>query len=245
MAGPLLLLAAWWIASAAGLLDPQVLASPATVVESAWNLLSNGQLQEHLAISLRRAVIGLSLGVVTGVTLAIISGLFRVGEDLIDAPMQMLRATPILALVPLAIIWFGIGEEVKVLLVALGVTFPMYLNTHAGIKAVDSKFIDLARTLGLSRWQLIRRVILPGALPGLFTGLRFAVAIAWLVLVVSEQINAASGIGFLMNQARGFNQTDIIVVGLVVYALLGLTSDAVVRLIERRALAWRSTLQSR
>lgn len=233
------------MASATGLLSPQVLASPATVVESAWNLLGTGQLQEHLLISLRRALLGLSLGVVTGVTLATIAGLFRVGEDLIDAPMQMLRATPILALVPLAIIWFGIGEEVKVLLVALGVTFPMYLNTHAGIKAVDSRFVDLARTLGLSRWELIRRVILPGAMPGFFTGLRFAVAIAWLVLVVSEQINAASGIGFLMNQARGFNQTDIIVVGLVVYALLGLTSDAIVRLIERRALAWRSTLHSR
>jgi sulfonate transport system permease protein len=245
LAGPLLLLAAWWALTASGAIRPQVLASPGAVLEASGNLLATGQLQEHLLISLRRAMTGLALGVGIGVSLAVVSGLYRLGENLIDATMQMLRAMPILALVPLAIIWFGIGEEVKVILVALGVTFPMYLNTHASIRSVDSRFVDLAATLGLGRADLVRRVILPGALPGFFTGLRFAVAISWLVLVVSEQINAASGIGFLMSQARGFNQTDIIVVGLVVYALLGLTSDTVVRAIERRALVWRSTLEAR
>lgn len=210
-----------------------------------YRLVATGDLQEHLLISLRRALAGLALGVGAGVSLAIVAGLWRMGENLVDATMQMLRAMPILALVPLAIVWFGIGEEVKVILVALGVTFPMYLNTHAAIRSVDSRYVDLATTVGLGQLGLVRRVVLPGALPGFFTGLRFAVAISWLVLVVSEQINAASGIGFLMSQARGFNQTDIIVVGLVVYALLGLTSDTVVRAIERRALTWRSTLEAR
>ena len=146
---------------------------------------------------------------------------------------------------PLAIVWFGIGEEVKILLVAIAVMFPIYLNTNAAIRGVDHRYVDLAQTVGLGRTALIRRVILPGALPGFFTGLRFSVAIAWLVLVVSEQINAAEGIGALMTQARGLGQTDVIMVGLVVYAAFGLISDIIVRFVERKALTWRSTLQSR
>jgi len=242
--GPVLLLLVWTAGSATGLIPHDVLAPPGEVLSTAQRLLSSGDLQQHLLISLRRAVLGLALGVAAGVGLALLAGLSRVGESLIDANMQMLRSMPILALVPLAIIWFGIGEEIKVVLVALGVTFPMYLNTHAAIRGVDRKYVDLAATVGLGRLALIRRVVLPGSLPGFFTGLRFAVAIAWLVLVVSEQINASSGIGFLMTQARSLSQTDVIVVGLIVYALLGLTSDTIVRFFERRALSWRSTLTS-
>jgi sulfonate transport system permease protein len=157
--------------------------------------------------------------------------------------MQILRSLPILALVPLAILWFGIGEELKVILVAMGTTFPIYINTHAAIRGIDPRYVDLASTVGLSRLALVRRVILPGALPGFFVGLRFSVTIAWLVLVVSEQINASSGIGFLMIQARDFGQTDVIVVGLLVYGGLGLTSNALVRVVERRALRWRPGFQ--
>jgi sulfonate transport system permease protein len=243
--GPSLLLAGWTVASATGVLPEETLAAPGTVLSTARDLLAAGQLQEHLLISLQRAMTGLAIGVTAGVVLALLAGLSRIGESLIDANMQMLRSMPILALVPLAIIWFGIGEEIKIILVALGVTFPMYLNTHAAIRGVDSRFVDLAATVGLGRLALVRRVVLPGALPGFFTGLRFAAAIAWLVLVVSEQINASSGIGFLMTQARALNQTDVIVVGLLVYAVLGLLSDTVVRLLEGRALSWRSTLASR
>jgi sulfonate transport system permease protein len=243
--GPVLLVAAWFAATGTGFLDSRTLASPGQVLAAAQGLLEDGSLQENLLVSLQRAMTGLVIGVTLGVILALVAGLSRSGEYLLDANLQMLRSMPILALVPLAIVWFGIGEEVKILLVALGVMFPIYLNTHASIRGVDSRYVDLAATVGLGRLATVRGVILPGALPGFFTGLRFSVAIAWLVLVVSEQINASLGIGYLMTQARGLGQTDVIMVGLVVYALLGLVSDTLVRLVERRALTWRSTLQSR
>ncbi|WP_035758527.1 ABC transporter permease [Granulicoccus phenolivorans] len=243
--GPLLVLIAWAAVTWGGLVDSSVLPSPSEVGAAAGRLLAAGTLQQHLLISLSRAMIGLGIGVVAGTGLALVAGLFRWGENLVDANMQMARAMPILALVPLAIVWLGIGEEVKIFLVALGVTFPMYLNTHAAIRAVDARYLDLGRTLGLSRLELIRTVVLPGALPGFFTGLRFAASVCWLVLVVSEQINASSGIGYLMTQARGISATDVIVVGLIVYALLGLLSDTLVRFLEGKALAWRSTFQYR
>ena len=240
--GPLLLLTVWFAASATGILSERVLPGPIAVGEAAWRLISTGALGEHLLVSLQRAMLGLLIGVVVGLVLAVATGLFALGQILLDANLQMIRAMPILALMPLAIIWFGIGEEVKVFLVALAVTFPIYLNTYAGIRGVDAKYIDLARTVGLKKLSIIRRIVLPGALPGFFTGLRFSVSIAWLVLVVSEQINATSGIGYLMMQGRSLSQSDVIVVGLVIYALLGLISDILVRIIERKSLTWRSTL---
>lgn len=243
--GPVLLVLLWFAATNLGWVDQRTLSSPQQVWDAAQRLWETGALQENLRVSLQRAMLGLAIGVAVGLVLALLSGLSRPGEYLIDANLQILRSLPILALTPLAIIWFGIGEEIKVLLVALAVTFPIYLNTNAAIRGVDSRFVDLARTVGLGRLALVRRVVLPGALPGFFTGLRFSVAIAWLVLVVSEQINAASGIGYLMTQARGLGQTDVIMVGLVVYAVLGLVSDMLVRLIERKALTWQSTLHSR
>jgi sulfonate transport system permease protein len=244
--GPVLLVGAWYVATGpAGLLDERTLASPGQVASAARELIADGSLQENLAVSLQRAMLGLAIGVAVGTLLALVAGLSRLGEFLLDANLQMLRSMPILALVPLAIVWFGIGEEVKVLLVSLAVMFPIYLNTHAAIRGVDRRYLDLATTVGLGRLALVRRVVLPGSLPGFLTGLRFSVAIAWLVLVVSEQINASSGIGYLMTQARSVGQTDVIMVGLVVYALLGLTSDTLVRFLERRALTWQSTLRSR
>ena len=243
--GPVMLVLLWFVATSAGWVDARTLASPDAVLDAAARLWESGQLQDNLLVSLQRAMTGLAIGVAAGVVLALVAGLTRSGEFLLDANLQMLRSMPILALVPLAIVWLGIGEEVKILLVSLGVMFPIYLNTHAAVRGVDSRFVDLAATVGLGRLALVRRVVLPGALPGFFTGLRFSVAIAWLVLVVSEQINASSGIGYLMTQARNIGQTDVIMVGLVVYALLGLTSDALVRLLERKALTWQSTLQSR
>ncbi|MFB6892055.1 ABC transporter permease [Kitasatospora sp. NPDC056327] len=240
--GPLLLLALWWVSSATGLLDPQTLAPPADVAATFGDLVVRGELQEHLLVSLQRAVLGLGSGVAAGLLLALAAGLSRIGEALIDGTVQLVRSLPILALVPLAILWFGIGEEVKVILVALGTLVPVYLNTHAGLTGLDPRYAELARTVDLTPLQFLRRVALPGAAPGFFTGLRMSVTISWLVLVVSEQINASSGIGYLMTQARTFGRTDVIVVGLVVYGLLGLLSDTLVRLIERRALAWRRTL---
>ncbi len=240
-AGPVALLVVWWIVSATGLISGRILPTPVAVYEAGANLIGNGELATHLLASAQRAGTGLFFGVIVGVLLALVTGLSRVGERLIDPNLQMLRAMPILALMPLAIVWLGIGETMKVSLVALGVMFPIYLNTHAAIRGADARFLDLAATAGLNKLQLIRHVTIPGALPGFFTGLRFSVAIAWLVLVVAEQTNATSGIGYLMTRARGLSQIDVIMVGLLVYAVLGLASDALVRIIERKALSWRLT----
>jgi sulfonate transport system permease protein len=239
--GPLLLLLLWQVGSTTGFIPERTLASPATVADTFRDLVSSGQLAEHMRVSLGRVLVGLALGIAAGTALALVAGLSRIGEDLVDGPMQMLRTLPVLALVPLFILWFGIGEQAKVLLVALATTFPIYLNTFAGIRGVDRRLVEAADTLGLSRAGRIGHVILPGALPSFLVGLRYSLGIAWLVLVVSEQINATSGLGYLMTQAREFLRTDVIVVGLIVYALLGLTSDLIVRGIERFALAWRPT----
>ncbi|PSH62257.1 ABC transporter permease subunit [Phyllobacterium sophorae] len=237
--GPVLLVLIWHVASVSGVLPGEVLAGPATVISSAAKLFATGELQQAMWISLRRALSGLAIGGTIGVTLAVVAGLFRLGEDLIDAPMQMLRTVPNVALIPLLIIWFGIGETPKVALIALGTAFPLYLNVYAGIRNVDSTLIEAGRTLGLSRLAMIRHVILPGALPNALVGLRYALGIAWLALVFGEQINATAGIGYLMANAREFFQTDVIVVCLAVYALLGLAVDFTVRTLEKVFLAWR------
>ncbi|MFD0362404.1 ABC transporter permease [Nocardia sp. GCM10030253] len=240
--GPVLLVAAWVIGSASGALDPETLPAPWTVAETAGDLISDGRLQSNLLSSVERAGVGLGLGVVIGVVLALVAGLSRIGEALVDGPIQIKRAIPTLALIPLFIVWFGIGEEMKLLVITTSVAIPIYLNTHAQLRSVDSRYVELAATVGLSRWGFIRRIALPGSLPGFFTGLRLAVTIAWLALVVVEQVNATSGIGYLMTQARTYGQIDVIVVGLVIYGLLGLFGDLAVRAVERRALSWRQTL---
>ncbi|MCV2445704.1 ABC transporter permease subunit [Paracoccus sp. DMF] len=237
--GPVALVALWHLASVSGVLPSEVLAGPATVLESAAKLIRTGELQDAILVSLRRAMTGLAIGGSIGVALAVIAGLTRLGEDLVDAPMQMLRTVPNVALIPLLIIWFGIGEAPKVALIALATAFPLYLNVYAGIRGVDQSLVEAGRTLGLSRWGLVWHVILPGALPNALVGLRYSLGIAWLALVFGEQINATAGVGYLMANAREFFQTDVIVVCLVVYALLGLVVDLVVRTLERIFLAWR------
>ncbi|MBF6195609.1 ABC transporter permease [Nocardia implantans] len=240
--GPLLLIAAWVAGSATGTLDPETLPAPWTVAETAGDLLADGRLQSNLLTSVQRAAIGLGLGVAIGLVLALLAGLSRIGEALVDGPIQIKRAIPTLALIPLFIVWFGIGEEMKLVVITTSVAIPIYLNTHAHLRSVDARYVELAQTVGLSRWGFIRRIALPGSLPGFFTGLRLAVTISWLALVVVEQVNATSGIGYLMTQARTYGQIDIIVVGLVIYGLLGLFGDLLVRAVERRALSWRQTL---
>lgn len=237
--GPVLFVTVWHVLSATGVLPPEVLAGPATVISSAAALWSTGELQDAMIASLSRVLVGLAIGGVAGVTLAVLSGLFRVGEDLIDATVQMLRTIPNIALIPLLIIWFGIGEQPKIALIALATAFPLYLNVYAGIRNVDQNLVEAARTLGLNRPGLIRHVILPGALPSALVGLRYSLGIAWLALVFGEQVNATAGIGYLMSNAREFFQTDVIVVCLVVYALLGLAVDFIVRMLERILLSWR------
>ena len=239
---PLVLVLLWQVASTLGLISPRTLAAPSTVIAAGWDLILSGELPRHLLVSLGRVAAGLAIGLTTGMLLAIVSGLSRLGEEVVDAPMQMLRTLPFLALVPLFILWFGIGETPKIALVALGTTFPVYLTLFAGIRGVDPKLVEAGTVFGLDRRGIVRHIILPGALPSGLVGLRYSLGTAWLSLVIAEQINATAGIGFLINDARDFLRTDIIVVGLVVYALLGLGADAVVRSVERRALAWRPNL---
>lgn len=240
--GPLLLVLLWVVSSLFGWMDPKTLPAPWTVFRTALDLISDGRLQSNLLTSVERAGISLVSGVAIGVALALISGLSRLGEALVDGPVQIKRAIPTLALIPLFIVWFGIGESMKIIVITTSVLIPVYINTHAQLRGVDKRFVELAESVDLTRWQFVRKIALPGALPGFFTGLRMAVTISWLALVVVEQVNATSGIGYLMTQARTYGQIDIIVVGLVVYALFGLIGDAIVRMIERKALAWRQTL---
>jgi sulfonate transport system permease protein len=245
LVGPLALLAVWQLATTLGDVSPTVLTPPSRVADTAWGLIRDGSLPDALAVSLRRVAIGVLLGVVVGSAVALIAGLSRTGERLVDPAMHMFRTMPALALVPLFILWFGIGETPKVLLVALAVVFPIYLNLYAGIRGVDARLIEAGRVFGLGRWGLVRDVVLPGALASWLVGLRYALGIAWIVLVASEQINASSGIGFLMTNAQNLLQTDVILVGLLVYSLLGVGTDVLVRLAERRALSWRRGLEAR
>jgi sulfonate transport system permease protein len=237
---PVLLVVGWQLASSTGLLPRRKLAAPVAVARTGWDLIRDGTLGSALATSLHRVLLGLALGVGTGLVLALVSGLSRWGQDAVDPLLQMLRAVPIFGLIPLFILWFGIGETPKVLLIALGAAFPIYLNGSAAIRGTDGRLLELAASLRLSRRDRVWHVILPEALPPLLVGLRQSLGVAWLALIVAEQINADKGLGYLINNAREFLRTDVIVVGLTVYALLGLVTDAIVRFVERHALAWRT-----
>lgn len=242
--GPALLVVLWEAASRLGFLSPATLTAPSQALVTGWQMVADGSLLPHLLASAGRAYSGLLLGVVAGVLLALLAGLTRSGEALIDGLVQIKRAVPTLALIPLAIIWLGIGEAMKVLLIFTAVLVPIYINTHAALRGIDVRHVELAQTLGLSRGEFVRKVALPGALPGFFVGLRISVSLCWTALVVLELINTQTGIGYLMNRARDWGQTDIIVVGILIYALLGLLSDAVVRRIEARVLSYRKALGS-
>jgi sulfonate transport system permease protein len=244
LAGPLVVLALWAAASAAGALDPGAIPAPWTVLKTGAHLWTDGTLPTDVATSLKRAAYGFAIGLTAGVVLALASGLSRAGEALIDGTVQLNRAIPTLGLIPLFILWLGIGETFKIAIIAIVVYVPIYLNTHAALSGIDSRFVELAEVQGLSRFAFIRQVVIPGALPGFFVGLRLGVTGSWLGLVVLEQINATSGLGYMMFQAQNYGQTDVILVGLLIYGVFGLVSDSVVRLIERRVLSWRRTLSS-
>ncbi|KND37425.1 ABC transporter permease [Streptomyces europaeiscabiei] len=240
--GPVLLVALWWAASASGHMDPRILSGPGSVLSTAADLVSTGRLQDNVLISLQRAGLGLLFGVTAGVVLAVTAGLSRSGEYLLDGPLQIKRAIPSLAMLPLLILWLGIGEQMKVTVIALGVAVNMYINTYASLTSIDSRYVELAEGLDLGRAQFLRKVVVPGSLPGFFVGLRLGVTSSWLGLIVVEQINATSGIGYMMFQAQQYAQSDVIIVGLVAYGIFGFASDAGVRAIERKVLSWRRTL---
>lgn len=239
---PLALLLLWEAGSRSGLIPERTLAAPSAVIGTLVDMLLSGELPSNLLVSFARVAAGLLIGVGLGLGLGLVAGLSRSGELAVDPLMQIKRTIPALALTPLFIVWFGIGETPKVALIAFGTIFPVYLNLYSGIRGVDLRLLDAARSFGLSRWEQIWHVVLPSALPSLLVGLRYALSVSILVLVVAEQINASAGLGYLINNARDFMRTDIIVVCLMVYAILGLGADWLVRTLESRALIWRPSI---
>ena len=243
--GPLLLVLAWAATTSVGLIPASVLPSPAELGETAVYLVNTENLFGQMGVSLGRAFVGGAIGISLGLLLGAVSGLSRLGEELVDALRQMIRTTPFLALVPLFVVWFGIGEMPKLILIALATLFPMYLNTYAGVRNVDRKVIEAIRSFGLKGPRLIREVVLPLALPSILTGLRFSLAISVLVLIAAEQINASAGLGYLLNMAQLYQQVDVILICIFIYAALGLTVDILVRTLEKSLMPWRAGIAAR
>ncbi|GGF58489.1 ABC transporter permease [Azorhizobium oxalatiphilum] len=239
---PFALLALWQVAADRNWVSPDALPPPTVIIEAFAELIRTGELQSAIPTSLARSLVGLLFGAFTGLALGLFAGLWRVGEELVDAPLQMLRTIPFIAMIPLFIIWFGIGEEAKITLIYAATIFPVYLNTYAGVRGVDQKLIEAVRVFGLSPLEIAWRVIVPTALPSILVGLRYAAGVSLLALVAAEQINARSGIGFILLNANQFQRTDIIIAGIIVYALLGIVIDLVMRVIEHVSLPWRPSL---
>jgi sulfonate transport system permease protein len=244
LVSPVAVIALWQLLSSAWLIPADKLPPPTTVWHTAVSLVTTsspayGTLQNAMLVSLQRMAIGFAVGGTIAVLLALVAGLSRLGENAVDPLLQIVRMLPLFGLIPVFIVWFGIGELPKIILIALGAAIPLYLNTFAGIRGVDAKLAEVGRVQRLTRAETIRHIVLPGALPQALTGLRQSLGVAWLALVVAEQVNANAGLGFMISQATQFLRNDVILVALAVYAVLGLITDALVRLLERRALAWR------
>ena len=235
---PLGLLAVWQSLSSAGILSARILPSPVAVLLAGIHLTQTGELPLHLFESFRRASTGLVIGGSLGFLLGLLNGVSRLADKLLDSSVQMVRNIPHLAMIPLVILWFGIGEEAKLFLITIGVFFPIYINTVHGIRSIDYRLIEMGRSYGLGRVGLFWNVILPGALPSILVGLRYALGIMWLTLIVAETIASDSGIGYMTMNARDFMQTDVVLLGICLYALLGKAADMITRLLERWLLRW-------
>jgi sulfonate transport system permease protein len=241
---PILLVLIWQLASQTGWLPSRVLPAPTAVIQAAIQLTQSGELLRNVGVSAGRALTGFLIGGSIGFILGLANGLSRWSETLFDTSVQMLRNIPHLAMIPLVIVWFGIGEEAKVFLVALGVLFPIYLNTYYGIRTVDQGLLEMGKIYGLKPWELFTQIILPGALPSILVGVRYALGIMWLTLIVSETIAADSGIGYMAMNAREFMQTDVVVFSILLYALLGKLADSIARLLEAKLLQWHPSYQA-
>ncbi|MCX7229983.1 MAG: aliphatic sulfonate ABC transporter permease SsuC [Burkholderiales bacterium] len=235
---PIGLLVVWQVSARLGWLSSRVLPAPFDVAAAAWRLAASGELFVHVAVSARRALIGFAIGGGIGLLLGLLNGLSRRAETLFDTTLQMLRNVPPLALIPLVILWFGIDEAAKLFLVALGTFFPVYLNTYHGIRSVDPGLVEMARSYGLRGHRLYREVILPGALASILVGVRFSLGLMWVLLIVAETISADAGIGYMTMNAREFLQTDVVLVGILLYAILGKLADSIARALERWWLRW-------
>jgi len=240
---PVLVLGVWQLSSVVGILSSKILPAPTEVLKAAWELTTTGELFKHLLVSFQRALIGFLIGGSLGFVLGLANGLFPVFERLLDTTIQMIRNIPHLAMIPLVILWFGIGEEAKVFLAAIGVLFPVYVNTLHGIRSVNHGLLEMGRVYGLRSWALFWQVVLPGALPSILVGVRYALGIMWLTLIVAETISADAGIGYMAMNAREFMQTDVVLLSILLYALFGKLADASARWLERRFLAWNPNYQ--
>ncbi len=240
---PALILLLWEVLSRAGVITENVLPAPSEVFAAFLRVLHSGDLARNIGVSASRALSGLAIGGTIGFALGLANGLSLLSRNLTDTTLQMVRNVPHLALIPLVILWFGIDEGAKLFLVALGVFFPIYVNTLLGIQTVDPQLIEMGRTYGMDRRALFLRVILPGALPSIFVGLRYALGIMWLTLIVAETISASSGLGYMAMQAREFLMIDVVVLSILIYALLGKLADSFVRLLERLCLQWHPAFQ--
>jgi sulfonate transport system permease protein len=235
---PAALILGWQVAAQAGWLSSRILPEPWAVAKAFWTLAASGELWLHLRTSLWRAISGFAIGAGLGLLLGLLTGSVRRAETLLDTTLQMIRNIPALALIPLVILWFGIDESAKLFLLAVGVFFPVYLNTFHGIRSADQSLVEMARSYGVSGWPLYRDVILPAALPSILVGVRFSLGLVWVLLIVAETISAQAGIGYMTMNAREFLQTDVVLVGILLYALLGKAADLFARGLERHFLQW-------
>ncbi len=240
---PLVIVLIWQVACATGFVPARVLPAPSDVALAGWKLALSGELARNIWVSFWRAGIGFLIGGGIGFSFGLANGLSQLADRLTDTTLQMVRNIPHLALIPLVILWFGIDETAKLFLVALGVFFPIYINTLHGIRTVDPQLIEMGRIYGMSERELFRRVIFPGALPSIFVGLRFALGIMWLTMIVAETIAASSGLGYMAMQAREFMQIDVVVLSILIYALLGKLADSASRALERLTLSWHPAFQ--
>ena len=240
---PVALIAIWQIASSTGVLESRILPAPSAVVSAFWDLSITGELWQHVKVSAGRALLGLFVGGGLGLLLGLLNGSSKMASTLLDTTLQMIRNIPALALIPLVILWFGIDESAKLFLVAVGVFFPIYINTYHGIRSVDPQLIEMGKSYGLTRWQLYKEIILPGAMPSILVGLRFALGLVWVLLIVAETISAQSGIGYMTMNAREFLQTDVVLVGILLYALLGKLADVLAIGLEKYLLRWHAGYQ--
>jgi sulfonate transport system permease protein len=240
---PVVILIVWQVACSTGYVPTRVLPAPSDVALAGWKSVQSGELIRNIWVSFWRATIGFLIGGSIGFAFGLANGLSQLSDKLTDTTLQMIRNVPHLALIPLVILWFGIDESAKLFLVALGVFFPIYLNTLHGIRTVDPQLIEMGRIYGMSNGELFRRIIFPGALPSIFVGVRFALGIMWLTLIVAETIAASSGLGYMAMQAREFMLIDVVVLSILIYALLGKLADSASRVLERLTLSWHPAFQ--
>ncbi|WP_424767903.1 ABC transporter permease [Paenibacillus sp. sgz302251] len=238
---PVILVVFWQLAAFSEMVSGTILPSPIQITAAFWELIVSGELFGNLSISLYRALTGFLLGGSLGLLSGILAGLFRKFEETVDPSVQMLRTIPHLAITPLFILWFGIGEESKVLLIALGAFFPLYINTFTGIRGVDSKLFEVAKVLEFSKIKLVSKLIIPAALPSILLGLRLSIGVSWLGLVVAELMGSSEGVGYMINDARQFSRTDVVIVGILIFAIVGKLSDSFVRFLEKKMLKWRDS----